>query len=365
MLAKARIQVIVACAALGVVVSACGSSVGAGKTTTGTGGAAASSASSALKGLYAAALKDPTFTWAVSLPSGPAILKKFESTFPGIHGQVLATPASTSVQQIVTDVAAHKTPSVDVSFAPLTLASPLVTAGALQPIDWASLGIHSGLPLKQLDGHGVQWIDLVYCIGYNTSLTKPSDVPQSWAAVGQFKSGTIALDPRGDEFAIYALLENDNVNAAYQLAMQLSHRKVVLPATSGIRFTTLSSGHAAVGLGEHLGDLLSLRAKGAPVNWVPAAGVVLAPFFLYIPKGAKHLAAAKLFVAWAESRAGMEANNAVSSSSSAIGPGLPVSTVAKELKKSGARTVSEASYSLAQLGKAGAVAGKAAALFSQ
>lgn len=316
-----------------------------------------------LASLYKQALKSPSFTWVNSTPNVDKLLSQFEQTFPGIHGSLVPTPASTSVQQIVTEESAHKTPTFDVGFAPLTLAQPLLNAKAIAPINWASYGVDPRLGLKQVGGHGVDWIQLTYCIGYNTNLVKSQDVPQSWDAVGSFTQGTIAVDPRGDEWAINALLENDNTSAAYALAQKISKLKVVLPATSGIRHTTLASGQAAVGVGEHLGDLLTLKSQGAPVDWVPAAGVVEAPFFLYVPTGAPHMDAAKLFVAWAESNAAFTFWNEISGESSPIFSGLPQSNVAKLLTADHVHTVSEASFSLAQLADAAKVGGQAALLF--
>ncbi|WP_114906510.1 ABC transporter substrate-binding protein [Ornithinimicrobium murale] len=260
-----------------------------------------------LQGLYEDAREEGGLIFSSSQQGLDELAEAFEERYPGVTVEVLSRSAGDSGATLVTAVTAGASPDFDVSFAQPSGSKELLETDSIMDVDWVGLGVNPALVPDLLEGRIVHWSDTVYSIAYNTELVSEEDVPKSWEDVAQYSDGVIAVDPRGHGFGAYAFTVDNDLEAARELAEEMRTKQLTLPGSSGMRRTTVSSGQADIGFGDHLSGILNEKERGAPIEWARTDTVSVSPFGLFVAAGAENPNAAKLFVVWATSTEGLQA----------------------------------------------------------
>ena len=145
-----------------------------------------------------------------------------------------------------------------------------------------------------------------WCIGYNTDLVKPSDLPKTWEDLATDKAlanGNLGVGNRPQLWALMLRTANGQAWTADYLKRFFTDLQPQL-RTEGmdslVAIMAACEVHAALPVAEY--SIKGLADKGAPVGWHCPEPVPLAPSQLGIMKGNPHPNAARLWTNWMLSR---------------------------------------------------------------
>jgi len=139
-----------------------------------------------------------------------------------------------------------------------------------------------------------QW-DVQYVMAYNTNLLTPEEVPTSlWDLTKPEWSGRFAMSnntpPPLDILAVEFGVDKA-VDLAAQLLANDPRFKAGPPAVVG----AIANGEVAVGVSGYTALVESMKAQGAPVDWVPLEVMPIGPLFVFMLDGAPQPNLGKLF----------------------------------------------------------------------
>ena len=142
-----------------------------------------------------------------------------------------------------------------------------------------------------------QW-DVQYVMVYNTKLVKKEDLPTKLEQLadpkwkGRFGMSNVNSSP----LELFAL--ESGVDASVSLAKKLLANQPRFKAGPPAVVGAVASGETALAVCGYTALADSLKAKGAPIDWVPLDVLPLQPLLDFMLKGAPQPTLGKLFLAW-------------------------------------------------------------------
>lgn len=224
------------------------------------------------------------------------IMAAFTAQYPGITIEPLSNHPDDFAQALLTELSAGRTPSADIMYGELNVLGPIFDAkGSDETIDWKALGVPEDLISKS--GNVVRLYRVAGGIVYNTSKTKPEDLPATWAGLlDQKYSGQIVVDPRGRPFDQLSLIWGEDQAINYAKELQALKPIVIKGGTAGM--LAVASEQAIVTTGGRSAETLEQQAKGAPLAIKYLDVITTLDTYNMVPKGAQHPNAAKCMVSW-------------------------------------------------------------------
>jgi iron(III) transport system substrate-binding protein len=142
-----------------------------------------------------------------------------------------------------------------------------------------------------------QW-DVQYVMVYNTRLVKKADLPASLDGLadpkwkGRFGMSNVNSSP------LELLALGTSVDASVGLAKKLIANQPRFKAGPPAVVGAVASGETALAVCGYTALAESLKAKGAPIDWVPLDPLPVQPLFDFMLKGSPQPTLGKLFLAW-------------------------------------------------------------------
>lgn len=142
-----------------------------------------------------------------------------------------------------------------------------------------------------------QW-DVQYVMVYNTRLVKKADVPTSLEQLadpkwkGRFGMSNVNSSP------LELLALDSGVDATVDLAKKLLANQPRFKAGPPAVVGAVASGETALAVCGYTALAESLKAKGAPIDWVPLDKLPIQPLNDFMLKGSPQPTLGKLFLAW-------------------------------------------------------------------
>lgn len=142
-----------------------------------------------------------------------------------------------------------------------------------------------------------QW-DVMYVMAYNTRLVKKADVPTTLAALadpkwkGRFGMSNVNSSP----LELYAL--ESGVDASVELTKKLIANQPRYKAGPPAVVGAVASGETALAVCGYTALADAMKAKGAPIDWVPLDRLPIQPLLDFMLKGSPQPTLGKLFLAW-------------------------------------------------------------------
>ncbi len=275
--------------------------------------------------LYEAAKKEGKLVLysSMNLDDAKVVLPEFEKAFPGVKVEHVRATGETLQQRIITEVRGGRV-LADVFDTNAGQVYPLVEEGILEsyPIPTAQ-----DIPSDFRDDKGRWTTERVttVIIAYNTNMVKPGEEPQTFEDLADPKwKGKILMEAADQEMFITLLkqkfgdeqkgLEVFRRIAANQPEVHAGHTQVA---------DFLAAGQGAVCMGCYGHHIISLKAKGAPVEFSKKEGVLYSIVFGLV-KGAPNPNAAKLYLNWTMAPDGQKVLGAAGRAPAR--PGTPIST---------------------------------------
>ena len=168
-------------------------------------------------------------------------------------------------------------------------------------------------PAKFRDNQN-RWVDIYnnyYTIAYNRERVRPSEVPASWDDLLDLKwrDGKITLDPRSYDW-YFGMLTAWGGQKGGDFMRKLNQQKPAFRDGNVLIANLLAAGEFPIAITyAHLVE--RLRARGAPVDWIPVKPMVAAPISIAVPARPMHPNAANLFVDLVLSKEGSELLNSM------------------------------------------------------
>lgn len=157
-----------------------------------------------------------------------------------------------------------------------------------------------------------RWVDLYnnyYTIAFNRQRVRASEIPGKWEDLldSKWNDSKITLDPRSYDwfFGMVSAWGSDKTN---DFMRKLNLNKPAFRDGNVLIANLLAAGEFPVAITyAHLVE--RLRARGAPVDWVPVKPMIAVPISLALPARPVHPNAANLFVDMVLSKEGSELLN--------------------------------------------------------
>jgi len=261
----------------------------------GIGNAQAASTQSLLDRLYEAAkaegevyLQSPVKATAIA-----EIAKIFEKRYPGIKVVYSNKSGGATVAQVVTEAGAGKV-TIDLAACATYQPAPLLERDLIEVPNWGELGISDDHLV--VAGRQVLYYEMAQGIAYNTKMLKVNEVPQTWEDLldPRWAGGKLLIDSRGQFGRVFCNLDKER---GLRIARGIKAQKPIFVPRMSPALQQLASEQAPLAT-VVLPELIELKERGAPVELTPISPVSVSISGLFIPKGAPHPNAAKLFAVW-------------------------------------------------------------------
>lgn len=256
-------------------------------------------AQTALENLIAAAKSEglvivDTATTRFPAESGPNLSKAMSEKF-GVDIKVELTnsaPAPVMTGQIIEEAKAGIAPAVDLVSVPYAFTKALNENGAIQDIDWASLGVDPSLISKA--GNSV-WVNTVArAVVYNVNLVKGDDIPTKLEDLLDPKwKGKIAGPGFGDAYGMIAVpVLGEEKAAEWVKALYEDQGLAVISSMTDVP-NRVANGEFMIGMGVSA-NYSGLVDKGAPIANAPLEKIGGQPYYSFVVNKAPHPNAAAL-----------------------------------------------------------------------
>ena len=224
-----------------------------------------------------------------SKPLAEAFEKKY-----GVKVELWRALSDKVVQRVVTEGQA-KRHSVDV----VETNGPEMEAIAQEKL---LAEIHSpwlaDLPDGAIPSHRTWYADRLnfFVVGYNTNLVKREELPATYEGFLDPKwNGRIGLEATDSEW-MAALVKTWGEAKGMDFFRKLAAMKPSVRKGHVLLAQLVATGEIPVGLTMYQANILSIRKKGGPIDFVPVQPVIARPQGIGVAKAAPHPAAALLFV---------------------------------------------------------------------
>ncbi|MBI2986655.1 MAG: extracellular solute-binding protein [Deltaproteobacteria bacterium] len=255
-------------------------------------------------------------------------IEKFTKRFPGIRLDVTGISSTKLFPRIVAEARAGKI-SIDVDLGNPPAIKSLIDRGLIATLNPTELTDKPEKVSYLFDTRSpVARHQLTHFV-YNTKLVSKADLPKRYEDLLDPKwKGKIGLDGRGPwEFTLLRILWGEQ--KFWQFIKSLGGQNPVWDTRCSASTDRVVTGEAYFGCGT-FSTVHDLRAKGAPLEFVPLSPMYIYPQILTPYKGAAHPNAAKLLIAWLLSPEGIEVTDKIGS-----GLAIPGTRFLKGLKAIG------------------------------
>src|SRR3954466_13329279 len=224
-----------------------------------------------------------------SKPLAEAFTKKY-----GVKGELWRALSDKVVQRVVTEGQARRH-SVDVVETNGPEMEMIAREKLFSTFESPYL---ADLPPQAVPKHHLWMPDRLnfFVVGYNTSKVKRSELPSTYEGFLDPKwKGRLGIEATDSEW-MGALQHEWGEAKAAEFMKKLSAQEPSLRKGHVLLAQLIASGEIPVGLTMYQANVLSLKRKGAPIDFVPVQPVVARPQGIGVAKDAPHPAAALLFV---------------------------------------------------------------------
>lgn len=272
-----------------------------------------------------------------------ALAAVFAKTYPGVKVVDFEIEAGDMVPKIITGSRAGN-PGLDAGEAGLGDTAALSARNLIATHDnWSKLiPMAKGTELQ--GGKLLAWYNILHPIGYNTNLVSATDAPKTWNDLLDPKwRGKIIIEPRAKSFQYIGAAEGQAALVAYMTKLKAQHPIYVNGGSTVAQQLSAGVAPIAVGMYAYQLDLLHSQ-KNAPVAWSAPDPIGADQNVTFTVVGAKHPAAAQLWINWLSSDAGLAAQLKIDGKGSILeGPD------AQAVKASHAKLVIETEQNTKQL----------------
>ncbi|HLC27452.1 MAG TPA: extracellular solute-binding protein [bacterium] len=225
------------------------------------------------------------------------------------------------VANLITEAKVGQPPSFDLVSMSDGNMTKLHKANLLLRPKWTE--IFSFLPKDavRLEGGAVIYATRSRAPAYNTKLLRPEELPKSWEDLGDPKwKGNMMVPSYADIWAYLSReLGEEKVN---QIVQKIAANNPVYGVYAQIQ-TRLAAGEFPLTAYFHSSGVTQLKEKGAPVEFVNVAPIMVSTDLNAVVKGALHPNAAMLFAAFSVTPEGQEIWSKYGARSSGLIPGTP------------------------------------------
>lgn len=267
-------------------------------------------------------------------PGAKKFVEVFQSRYPFLKVDYERVGGSRERERVLSELAAGKV-SYDVTVLSETQVPTALRANVVEKVDWKSLGVN---PLHvHPDGFGVNYRSQLYGIAYNRKLV-PDDVGKklTWEdCAGPKWKRKVAMDTRPRHLEI---LWQPNVwgrEKTLAHARQLAANETIFERDRTGAMTKLALGEYSIDCGAfystYYEQTRSGRAEQVGFTLAEPIPVNLGDV-VFIPRGAPHLNAAKLWIVWSLSEEGQKLLDEVEGNGSPLIPGTQTARLIKGKK---------------------------------
>jgi iron(III) transport system substrate-binding protein len=220
----------------------------------------------------------------------------FAARHPGIDVDLLPLRAVESVQRVLTESSSNVELEVDLINGNLDALQVLRERGLVdEEIDWSELGVPEDVI------HGTNMVRIYRVplgISYNTDLTDPDDLPDTWEGlVDEQYAGEIVVDPRGNPFSQLALHWGEEQTVDYVQRLKETANPVVIEGgTAGM--LAVIGGEYMITTGGRDDSRAELEAEGAPVGLKYLDIIPTTDFYNLLIADSSQSNAAACFAGW-------------------------------------------------------------------
>ena len=244
--------------------------------------------------LLDAARKEGTLTFYTSMqtPESGPLSQAFEKKY-GIKIQLWRAGSEQVVQRVVAearggrhtmDLVETNAPEIE-ALGREQVAAEFFTPHASDLPDWAVPPHH-----RWYSDRANLWV-----VGYNTDKVKREDIPPTYEGFIDPKwKGRIALES-SDQDWMFGVIDFLGEQRGMEFFRKLSAMKPEMRNGHALLAELVAAGEVPVGLTSYSGNILSVKKKGAPADWVAVEPIVGRPQAVGVAKNAPHPNAALLF----------------------------------------------------------------------
>jgi len=234
-----------------------------------------------------------TFYTSMAPTEGGPLVAAFEKKYEGIKVQMWRGLSDAVVQRVLSE-ARGKRNAVDVIETNGPEMESLAREKVLSEFSSPSL---ADVPSALLPKHG-QWVPdrmNFFVVAYNTQKVRAEDLPKTYEGFLDPKwKGRIALESTDAEW-MGGVVKTWGEARGMSFFDKLAEMKPDMRKGHVLLAQLISSGEIDVGLTAYQSNVLSLKKRGAPINWAPVEPVIARPQGIGLAREAPHPNAALLF----------------------------------------------------------------------
>ena len=244
--------------------------------------------------LLEAARKERTLTFYTSMqtPESGPLSQAFEKKY-GIKIQLWRAGSEQVVQRAITEARGGRNAMDFVE----TNAPEIEALGREQVVAEFFTPYAGDLPEWAVPAHHRWYSDRanLWVVGYNTDKVKRADIPPTYEGfVDPRWKGRIALES-SDQDWMYGVIAYLGEQRGMDFFRKLAAMKPEMRNGHALLAELVAAGEVPVGLTSYSGNILSVKKKGGPADWVAVEPIVGRPQAIGVAKNAPHPNAALLF----------------------------------------------------------------------
>lgn len=267
-------------------------------------------------------------------PGAKKMVELFHARYPFVAVDYERVGGSRERERVLSELAAGKV-SYDVTVLSETQVPTALRANVVELVDWRSLAIHP--QHVHPDGFGVNYRSQLYGIAYNRRFLREAvGAKLTWedCAAPQWKK-KVAMDTRPRHLEILWQPHVWGREKTLAHARQLAANQTIFERDRTGTMTKLSLGEYPIVCGAFYSTYYEQvrSGRGAHLGFTTAEPIPLnVGDVVYIPRGAKHPNAAKLWVVWSLSEEGQRVLDEVEGSGSPLFAGTEAAKIIKGKK---------------------------------
>ncbi len=259
-----------------------------------------------VKKLIEGAKKEGTVMFYGSTPTkdGRVLIKPFEKKYPFLKVKHYRAGSDTLLQKILTETRASKY-FADVYNIRSSEASILVEKGLFAQYSSPQVKFYPK-GFREPKGHWVSFYMNPATIGYNSRLVPPDQAPKDWSDLLDPKwKGQMVID-REETNWFANMLKFMGREKGLDFMKKLAGQDLTFSAGHTLMAQLVAAGEYKVGVVLYTPRMESMKATGAPIEWVRANPVIAYHYALGVAAKGPHPNAARLFVDFLLSKRGQE-----------------------------------------------------------
>jgi iron(III) transport system substrate-binding protein len=267
-------------------------------------------------------------------PAAKKMVETFQGRYPFVKVSYERVGGSRERERVLSELAAGRV-SYDVTVLSETQVPTALRAKVVEMVDWRSLGIHA--QHVHPDGFGVNYRSQFYGIAYNRKLLADSvGTRLIWEDCADPKwKKRVAMDTRPRHLEIFWQPHVWGREKTLAHARQLAANQTIFERDRTGTMTKLSLGEYPIVCGAFYSTYYEQMRSGIDthIGFTPAEPIPLnLGDVVYIPRGAAHPNAAKLWIVWSLSEEGQRILDEVEGSASPLFAGTQVARMTKGKK---------------------------------